>query len=257
MNVSVRMSGRFTVQTGEPTPPPASGPVLKRVRKWGDKWLVEHCGWTTANVGSNFQPVMLAVFNANGMAEFGGVHIFQRVDEAFLKGLQYEQLDKSPVYGELNRIYNWLINSATTAGRPYWYKDGRLVFGCIMFGGQLVQLETGADGKPLEFVRRGRYANETDRDIRPLTFYRLQGIRKAQVEAWKAEGRDGRAYHPQFPHLIQHATSADVSGDVMDIYNEYPRGTEIFHPVWDWRDYPHNLGSYDPGLYISRDFLEA
>ena len=246
---------KISIEITDASPPPPQV-VTRRVRKWGDPWLVEHCGWTTANVGSNFQPIMLAVFNPNGGAEFGGVHIFQRVDESFLKGLQYEQLDKSPIYGELNRIYNWLINSAGVAGRPYWYKDGKLVFGCIVFGGQLVRLETGADGKPLEFVRRGRYAAETDKDLRPLTFYRLQGLRKSQLEEWR--GRDGRAYHSQFPHLIQHATSADVSEDVMDIYNEFPRGTEIFHPVWDWRDYPHNLvnAGYDPGLYVSKDFLE-
>lgn len=241
----------LTIKDSAPLPPTI---VTRRVKKWGDPFLVQHCGWTTANVGSNFQPIMLAVFDSRGKAEFGGVHIFQRVDEGFLKGLQYEQLDKSPVYGELKRIYNWLINSATPAGRPYWYKDGQLVFGCIAFGGQLVQLETGADGKPKEFVRSGRYAAETDKDIRPLTFYRLQGIRKSQIDAWR--GQDGRAYHPQYPYLIQHATSADVNGDVMDIYNEYPRGTEIFHPVWSWQDFPHNLSSYDPGLYISKDFLE-
>lgn len=245
MHVTVRL-------TPKSEPPPVDAPVIRRVRKWGDPFLVEHCGWSTANVGSNFQPIMLAVFDSRGNVEFGGVHIFQRVDEAFLKGLQYEQLDKSPQFGAIKQIYNWLINSATSAGRPYWYKDGQLVFGCIVFGGQLVQVES-VNGKPVEYVRTGRYQNETDAQKRPLVFYRLQGIRKSQVDAWR--GKDGRAYHPQFPYLIQHGTEAGVSGGVQDIYAEFPRGTEIFHPVWDARDYPHNLKEYDAGLYIARDFL--
>lgn len=239
-------------QATEPLPPPVTG--IFRVRKWGDPWLVQHCGWTTANVGSNFQPIMLGVFDSRGKVEFGGIHIFQQVDEPFLKGLQYDQSPKE--FGALKQIYNWLINSTTTAGRPYWYKNGRLVFGSIVFGGQLAQVETGVDGKPQEFVRLGRYPAETDSQVRPLTFYRLRGIRKSQVEAWR--GKDGRAYHPQFPYLIQHATEAGKVGEINDIYSGFPRGTEIFHPVWDWRDYPHNLvgAGYDPGLYISRDFLE-
>jgi hypothetical protein len=229
---------------------------IYRVRRWGDPLLVRLAGLTTRLMGSNFQPVQLAVFNLQtNMAEFGAVSMFQECDEAFLRRLQYDQSDKSP-YGSLTQIYKWLINDDGNAERPYWYKNGRLVFGTIVFGGQLIQVEVGTGGKPVEYVRRGRYKNETDKDIRALTFYKLLGVRKSHIAAWSGKG--GRALHEEYPYLIQHATSADMNGNQHDIYNEFPRGTEIFHPVWDARDFPHNLpeSRYDTALYIARDFLE-
>lgn len=235
--------------------------AVRRTKKWGDPFLVEKCGWTTRNVGSNFNPIMLTVFNTRNEPEFGGTHIFQRINETFLESLQYEQLDKSPQFGSIKNIMNWLINSVGLAGRPYWYinpdtPDKQLVFGSIVFGGQLVQVESDQNGNPIEHIRSGRYPNESDSQKRQLVFYKLQGIRKYHVDEWLRNGLDGRSYHPNFPHLIQHATSADVSGGVHDIYNEFPRGTEIFHPVWDARDYPHNKPTYDKSLYIAKDFLE-
>jgi len=249
-----------------PTPPPPTTDAgVFTVRKWGDDVAVRLMGNTTRNVGSNFQPMQLCTVDENGRLWFGAIDQYQTgVDEHYLRGLQYDQRYTADggynQFGEIGRIYNWLINPATVGGRPYWYRNNALVFGTMVFGGQKVKVKTDAQGRPIPHVRSGQWRNGDV--IEDILLYELAGAGKAQITEWKlllgdlAPGKAGQYLHEKFPYWVQHATSADVSGDRHDIYADRPRGTEIFHVVWDWQDFPHNKTTRQRPLYIAAALLE-
>lgn len=255
------------IKVNQPQPQPPAVPGVFTVRKWGDDTAVRLMGATTRNVGSNFQPMQLCTVDASGRAWFGAVSQFQKgVDELYLKGLQYDQRYHARgwynVYGEISRIYNWLINNDGVAGRPYWYKTTALVFGTMLFGGQKVKVKTDAAGQPIPHIQRGKFPNGDV--IEDILLYELDGVRKSQIEQWQtllsgeAPGKAGQYLHEKFPYWIQHGTSADISrdGQIHDIYTDRPRDVEIFHIVWSWEDFPHNETTRAKPLYIAAALLE-
>jgi hypothetical protein len=130
---------------------------------------------------------------------------------------------------------NWLVNHGGKGNRPYWMNGtSTLYFGPLLFGGQLVEIDPEVE------TFRGVYPGETS-SMHNIRFHKVLGLRKSEM---------GKVTHKSHPHKIQHATAADKP----DVYREFPRGTEIFHPVWDSRDWP----PYPHGgrLYIAEEFLE-
>ena len=217
-------------------PPPTGGTVIRTLRKWGDPILIELLGASTAIVGkSNFQVVKLASVNTNGIADFNDVANTQRVDYQYLRSLQYAQ--PSSPFGSIDQIMNWLVNHGGTATRPYWMKGTpTLYFGTIGFGGQKIEVDANIEYIP------GDYPAVEKRETIP--FRKIYGLRKSEMSA-------GYTYATH-PHKIQRATEARQNPP--DTYSDTPRGTEILHPVWDWRDWP----PYPHGgaLYIADAFLE-
>ena len=252
------------ITVSEPTPPPTTEAGVFTVRKWGDDVAVRLMGNTTRNVGSNFQPMQLCTVDNKDEIWFGAISQFQEVDENYLRSLQYDQRYRADgsynQFGEIGRIYNWLINASTVGERPYWYKNNALVFGTMVFGGQKVKVKTNAAGEPIPHVRSGQWRNgDVTEDI---LLYELVGVSKAQITEWKqllgglAPGKAGQYLHEKYPYWVQHAASADVSGDRHDIYTDRPRETEIFHVVWGWQDFPHNETTRQRPLYIAAALLE-
>jgi len=184
---------------------------------------------------SNFQAVQLSTFDSKGYAWWGAVSQFQIVDREFLRSLQHDKDGFS-----VQQKMNWL-GEGSERGRPYFEVGENLAFGTIVFGGQLIRVES-ENGKPVEYWRRGKYPNQS-REESDILFYKLQGIRRADFS--KGYTYDSR------PYLIQRATSAYPG----NAYVEFSRG-EIFHPVWDTRDFSHNERTRDAGLYIAAAFLE-
>jgi hypothetical protein len=178
--------------------------------------------------------VQLSTFALNGRAWWGAVSQFQpNIDVNYLRSIQHAKDGYT-----VDQKMRWL-GEGQEKGRPYLQKSTGLAFGTIAFGGQLIELEA-KDGKPVEYYRKGQYPNrDTDETI---LFYRPVGLRKADF---------GKYTHATHPHLIQRATSAYPG----NYYEEFSRG-EVLHVVWDWRDFPHNEVTREPGLYIAAAFLE-
>lgn len=240
MNVIVR--GRFTVQTApKPLPEPQG---IYRVRKWGDPVLVDMLGADVNLINVlNFQVVKTATFNEKGIPNFNDISRFQILDRSAQDHLQAVQPDDYAIFGfTLKTKMNWLIGDASAGkpSRPYWTKnnDGRLYFGPLVFGGQLVQVQTGSTGKPVQYWRTGQYPNRQQNES--ILFYRLITLQRSQ---W------GQVTHESHPWLIQRATQAGRDNK----YDEFPKGA-IHHPVWSDVEYPANYG--DGRLYIAAAFLE-
>lgn len=214
---------KITVTISDVNPNPSN---VYRVRKWGDRVLVDLLGATTALVGDNFQVVKTASLSDNGAPEFNDIARVQIVDEVYLTEIQCA--DEYTVESKMN----WLINIDGKGVRPYW-KDGgeRLKFGPFVFGGQWVQLGE-------EITVRGDYPNKPDQWI---TMRRVIGLRKADM---------AKVSHTSHPYLIQRCT--EVYGK--DVYNDAPRGI-IYHPVWSDEDFPVNYG--DGKMWLPVEFLEA
>lgn len=211
---------------------------VRMVRKWGDPALVDRLNASAANVGDNFQVVKTATFGSNGEPFFNDISRYQIVDYDFLRDIQ---IDDYSTYGfTLQQKMNWLVNHDLqgSPSRPYWIHDGRLEFGPLVFGGQLIQID------PTPIVRVGQFPARDRKEN--ITFYRLLGLRKSQM----ADVRAGRITHRSHPWLIQRATEA-IGRD--NKYNDIVRG-EVFHPVWSDLDWRANYG--DGLLYIAGDFLE-
>lgn len=200
-------------------------PGVFEVKRYGDPWMSAMMGLSYKQQGSNFQNVSL--FAPGG--GFGAVTKFQRLDApavAYLRGIQ-----KPDKYSVAEKMA-WLWGE----GRPYFDVRDAPVFGTIVFGGQLVQVETVNDiPQPYEFM--GQYQQDPINAPHPILFYKLLGLRAADF---------GKFTHASHPWLIQKCTSVGVG----DRYIDTPRGT-IYHPVWSPLDYPSNYG----WLYIARSFL--
>lgn len=243
--------------------PPATPRAIFRARKWGDPPLVQLAGSdakmledTDAN-GSNFQVVQLATYDPiKNFLGFGSVSQFQYIgvengpEHLYLQGLQNADADFT-----VKQKMAWLINgnvkpdgTPEPAGRPMWWKIRNgvkwLVYGTMVFGGQLIEVES-VNGVPVEYIRRGKFAAQPAGYEQDITFYKLKGIRRADF---------GKYTYASHPHLIQRATM--VYGGRANNYSDEPRGI-IYCPVFDVSDFPHNETTREPGLYIARDFLET
>ena len=220
---------RVTIRLPQSAPPPPPSNI-RRVRKWGDPVMVKLMGLDVNLVGTtNFQVVQLATVDTNGRAWFGAVSQFQpNIDRAYLRSLQHDK-DGYTVQQKMN----WL-GEGSDKGRPYFEKTSGLAFGTCVFGGQVIEID------PKEYRVKCQYRNQNF-DSYDQVFYRINGFRRSDI---------GKGYtFATHPNLIQRATAAYEDNK----YIEFPRG-EIFHPVWDCRDWPAN--EQDGVLYIAAAFLE-
>jgi hypothetical protein len=204
---------------------------IRQVRKWGDPVLIDLLGASVNIVGvENFQTVKLASILSNGAPDWNDVAKFQKVDNEYLRSLQYD----SDGYTVTQKT-NWLGCNNQLEGRPsrpYWRIDNDVFFGTMVFGGQMVLI----DPTPVYVI--GQFPNRTNKET--ITLYRLRGLCRSDF-AMVAKDPD------EFPFWIQHATEAGAN----DEYNPYPRGV-IRHVVWSAEDFPPNIGNH---LYIAEKFL--
>jgi len=219
-------------------------PGIFRAKKYGDPFMVEAMGLDTAFIGTtNFQNIDL--FHPDPGAGFGGVSKFQRLGPAqmdYLKAIQ--PVDAGSFVGKMN----FLCGNRDLTGRPerpYWTEGGdwkgtytAFKFGTIVFGGQLVQVETDINRRPVVYTYTAKYQQRDTKEA--IAFYKLVGMRWSERKA---------VSHKTHPWKIQKATWADWSNG----YNDTWQSGTVYHPVWAWEDFPAN---YPGPLYIAREFLE-
>lgn len=228
----------------QPTYPPG----IFRARKYGDPVMVALMGLDTVSMGTtNFQNIDL--FHPDPGAGFGGVSKFQKLGPAQMDYLKRIQ----PVdVGPFNTKMNFLCGNKDVTGnpeRPYWTTGGdwfgtweTFRFGTIVFGGQLVQVETDAAGQPRVFEFEGKFQSRATKER--IQFYRLQGMRWSERDA---------VTHQSHPWKIQRATWADWGNNYRDTWHS----GAVYHPVWDPFDFPCNYdGGYGPALYLATAFVE-
>lgn len=216
----------------EPEVPEVPNGVF-RARSYIDPVLMELQGGVDT---SNFEVVRLASFGTNGIPYFNAIAKYQVVDYGFLNSLQF---DEPGEYGSVEKKMNWLVNHDGSAVRPYWIAKNETRFGTILFGRQLVRVETDAAGKPVEYVRRGQYPGRGYDEM--ITFYRVAGMRRHEM---------GQVTHESHPWLVQQCTAIE-GGKATD----KPRGVVHYHPIWSDNDWPTNYG--DGRLYVAKEFLVA
>lgn len=235
----MQIQARVTINHTQPAP------VLLRARKYGEPVMVELMGLDTGAMGtSNFQNV--ALFTERG--GFGAVSQFQRLDRAALQRLVDLQLKDAAT---LNQKMAFLCGERVgPPDRPYWTRGGEWLdlyngntsilfeFGTIVFGGQMVQVES-KDGKPVEYNFFARYQNKTTTEW--ISFYKPIGLTKSD---WTRSTTDLLSNG-----LLQVGTWADYPHN--GYHNQWHGGT-VLHPVWSQVDYPSNNGT----LYIAKEFLE-
>jgi hypothetical protein len=216
-------------------------PGLFRVRKW----VIPEDGMDTAKEGfSSFQEVPL--FTPAG--GFGAITQFQRltaIEEACLRSMQIE----NDGWGfTVTQKMGWLISSIN-GEREYWRKDGVLVFGTMVNGGQIIQVETDIYNKPVEYVFKANYRNDpVAMGKHDITFYKLLGLRRSQVADVGAKIINYETH----PHLVHRCTVAWYPDNR---YTDHtPKGI-VYTPVWSPLDYPPNTGGN--ALFIARVFLES
>lgn len=208
------------------------------------KWVIPEDGMDTAKEGfSSFQEVPL--FTPAG--GFGAISQFQRLantEEICLSSMQ--NADDGFGFTVEQKVYGWLI-SGINGEREYWKKDGALVFGTMVNGGQVIQVETDGQGRPVEYVFKANYRNDpVAMGKHDITFYKLLGLRRSQVADVAAQ----RITHKTHPHLVHRCTVAWYPDNR---YTDHtPKGI-IYTPVWSPLDYPPNTGGN--ALYIAKAFL--
>jgi hypothetical protein len=214
-------------------------------RGYGDPVMVDLMGLDTSLTGPNFNHVDL--YSPTG--GWGAVHKFQFLDRQALNYLISIQPDDFSQWGfTLNQKMNWLVENrdGKTPDRPYWTRGGdwdgnwtSFEFGIMVFGHQLVRVETDVNGNPVPYQFRTNFPNSPK--VRDVTFYRPVGMKRSEI---------GRFTHATHPWFIQKATAANHNPKPNSI-DYAPRGV-MFHPVWDLGDWRTNFGS---DLFLARDFL--
>mgnify|MGYP001425631388 CR=1 FL=1 len=212
---------------------------------YGDPVMIELMGLDTNLTGPNFDHVDL--YSPTG--GWGAVHKFQILDRQAFDYLKSIQPDDSAEWGfSLNQKMNWLIGQrdGTTPDRPYWTRGGswdgnweKFEFGIMVFGHQLVKVETDHSGKPVEYKFNTNFPNSPR--AREVTFYKPIGMKRSEI---------GKFTHETHPWFIQKATAANHKPKPNSI-DYAPRGVMV-HPVWSLDDWRTNYGS---DLYLARDFL--
>ena len=236
LNVSVKMRPA--------NPQPSSSGVFKTLG-YGDPIIVELMGLDTTLTGPNFDHIDL--YSPTG--GWGAVHKFQILDRQAMEYLKSIQPDDFMEWGfTFNQKMNWLVGwtDEGSPSRPYWTKgdswDGNwtsFVFGIMVFGHQLVKVETDANGKPVEYMFNTGFPNSSAK--RTVTFYKPIGMKRSEI---------GKFTHQTHPWFIQKATAANHNPKPNSI-DYFPRGV-MYHPVWDLNDWKTNYGS---DLYLAKDFL--
>lgn len=235
----MKASANITGQTS-----PTNRVVLKRARKYGDKFMVEKMGLDVAVIQTgNFQNI--ALFTERG--GFGAVSQFQRLDKPALDYLmKIQPVDACPFNAKMEFLCSERIGPPV---RPYWTRGGDwkdlargntsvlFEFGTIVFGGQIVQVES-VNGVPKEYKFWAQYQQAPAPEW--ITFYKLIGLRKTDwarpVADLMAEG------------LIQRGTWAGSGNSYHDTWHS----GVVLHPIWSELDYPSNNGP----LYLAKSFTE-
>lgn len=246
--LNISRTHKRTLTLGNAPSAPGYPPGVFRARKYGDPLMVRLMGLDVAGLGTtNFQNIDL--FHPDPGAGFGGVSKFQRLGQAQLDYLKFIQPVDAGTFGSK---MNFLIGNRDLTGapiRPYWTEGGdwdgawkAFKFGTIVFGGQLVEVETDASGKPRIFQFYSKYQETTVKEWIP--FYRLKGMKWAERTA---------VTHQSHPWKIQRATWADWGNEYVDTWHS----GQVYHPVWDPADFPCNYdGGYGSALYIATAFVE-
>lgn len=236
LNISVTM--RRTVP-----PPPEAG--IFKTRGYGDPVMVELMGLHTDLTGPNFNHVDL--WSPSG--GWGAVHKWQILDRQAFNYLKAIQPDDFSEWGFIiEQKMNWLIGQTdgTPPSRPYWTEGdnwtgnwSKFLFGIMVFGHQLVKVETDTGGKPIPYVFRTSFPESSQK--RDVIFYKPVGMKRSEI---------GKFTHETHPWFIQKTTAANERPQPNTI-DYAPRGV-MFHPVWDLNDWTTNYGS---DLYLAKDFL--
>ncbi|HEY5730464.1 MAG TPA: hypothetical protein VIS72_10465 [Anaerolineales bacterium] len=223
--------------------PPAVG--IFETRGYGDPIIMELMGLDTNLTGPNFNHIDL--YSPTG--GWGAVHKFQKLDRQAMDYLKSIQPNDMAEWGfTINQKMNWLVghSDGTVPDRPYWTKGDSwnrnwtsFVFGIMVFGHQLVKVETNASGKPREWVFNTTFPNSPKK--RDVVFYKPVGMKRSEI---------GKFTHETHPWFIQKATAANHNPKPNSI-DYAPRGV-MYHPVWDLSDWQTNFGS---DLYLAKDFL--
>lgn len=225
---------RFELGPRAPEVPSVPAGVF-RTRSYIDPVMMDLQGGVTS---SNFQVVKLASFDGNEVPFFNDIVKWQLPDYDFLKEMQF---DEPGEFGSVAQKMNWLCNhdlsETSKPSRPYWIKNGQFRFGTILFGEQPCRVEVDANGKPVEYIRRGKYPNRMLDEW--ITFYRVVGMRRGEMMT---------VSHATHPWLVQQCTAIEGGRGT-----DRPRGVVHYHPVWSDIDWPVNYG--DGRLYVAREFL--
>ncbi len=240
---------------GDLNPLPKAG--LVTVRKWGDPFLYERDGMSTADIQvGNFQEVPLfhTLKDKPSHGEFNAISCFQELGPEELALLKRLQPDDAAKYGyTLKQKMNWLIGppDLRPPGQIYWSEQvgwddpalKRFRYGTLVFGGQKVLVETSAAGAKVEYQFTGKFRKREKSEL--ITFYKVIGMRKAEA---------GRPVDELFREgKVQICTSANRTGKGENLYTETLKGI-VYSPVWSPLDYPSNYGN---ALYLAKDFCEA
>lgn len=215
---------------------------IKTLRRYGDPFMMEAMGLDTEYLGtSNFQNISLWT-NEGG---FGAIDQFYKLNESAMAYLETIQ----PNDGYLIERMNWLCGLRVgTPKRPYWTRGDdwnkywtAFEFGTMVFGGQKIQVETFADGKPIEYPKWAKYQQRDKYET--IIFYKLKCLRWVERFA---------VTHLTHPHFIQRCTWATWNTNPNNQYRDTIDSRVIFHPVWSPLDFPINNGATD--LYIAKAF---
>jgi len=244
LNINRSHNRQLTLDLGKEVVPEVG---IFRTRTYGDPFMVEKMGLDTAIINTtNFQNIDL--FTPNDW--FKSVSVFQKLSKTELDYLiALQPVDAGGFSTKMGFLCGERIGPPA---RPYWTRGGTwqdlangdtsvlFEFGTMVFGGQLVKVETDVNNLPKLYQFRARYQSETDTQVRLLDFYKLIGMRRAEM---------GKFTHATHPWFIQRCTWASWGNTYSDTWNS----GVIYHPVWSPYDYPTNNGNN--ALYIAREFL--
>lgn len=227
------------------SPPQTSEPGIFRTRGYGDPFMIETMGLSTDLTGPNFDHVDL--WSPTG--GWGAVSKWQILDRQAFAYLESIQPDDYAQWGyTLHQKMNWLIGNRDDGvpSRPYWTRGAdwdeawtKFEFGIMVFGHQLVKVQTYPNGQPIPYKFVTRYPERAKSEV--IIFYKPVGMKRSQI---------GEFTHESHPWFIQKCTAANERPQP-DSITYAPRGV-MYHPVWDLDDWTTNFGS---DLYLSSDFL--
>lgn len=203
------------------------------LRRYGDPFMVKKMGLDSEHIGtSNFQNIALFTPTRG----FQGVSTFQHVTYDYLRSTQVE--DEFNIIAKMG----WLVGK----GSPYWFKsDTDLVFGTVLFGGNLCAVEVNSQNEPVTIQFDGRYQEEPAGTSHPIWFYMLKGMRRSE---------QGKFTHEREPWFIQKCSCVYRRPDENTFGWRTPKGT-IYHPVWSPLDYPTNNPNSANILYLACEFV--
>jgi hypothetical protein len=204
------------------------------------KWIIPEDGMSASEPGSgSFQEVPFYT----PLGGFGAISQFQRLGSSEESALNQMQIEDDFT---VSQKMGWLINEESPLPTSeYWRKDGDLVYGTMVNGGNVIQVET-QNGKPVIYNFMANYRTDpAGMGKHNIEFYRVLGLKKSQL----ADAASKRITHITHPHLIHKCTVAYPTDS--RFVDHTPKGY-IYTPVWDSFDYPSNYGNR---LYIAKAFV--